>query len=110
MGDGQWSDGCAQAERGCVIWVSGEPAPQRIVKKVNFPGAEQEIISWLAEQFPTPGVPVRSRVSEVGRVDHGGVRVCAEQERSWLASKPAGEDDRLPRLFDPIAGARRCVI
>jgi hypothetical protein len=90
--------------------VSGEPSPQRIVKEVNFPGTEQEVISWLAEQFPAPGVPVSSRVSEVVPVDLRGVRVCAEEERSWLASKPAGECDSLPRLFDPIAGARRCVI
>ena len=110
VGYGQWSEGRVQPECSGVIGVSGEPPPQRIVKEVNFPGTEQEVISRLAEQFPATRCASEFACQRSRARRSRGVRVCAEEERSWLVSKPAGECDRLPRLFDPIAGARRCVI
>ena len=90
-----------------LIGVNDEPAAQRVLEIVRLARAEQKIISRLAEQPQSAGVPVRTGFDEVGRVDQRSVGIGAEQQWPILRRQPESEGDCLPRLDDSMVHARR---
>jgi|ERR1700722_2354066 hypothetical protein len=71
-----------------LVGMKGEPAARRVIEIVLLAGAKQEVIRRLAVQAPVAGMPVRSGVGEVERVNHRSVGVGAEQQRPILRRQP----------------------
>jgi hypothetical protein len=110
VGDGEGPGRVASVKPDQFIGMKGEPAAQRVIEIVHLGGAEQTIISRLAEQAPVAGMPVRPGIGKVERVNQRRVGVGTQQQRPVLRNQPRSEGDRLLRLDDSEGYAWRSVI
>jgi len=83
---------------------------ERVIESVRPVRAEQNIVTWLAEQLPVTGLQVCPSVGEVDRVNQRRARVGGKQQRPTLPGQVGNEGGGLPRLGDPPIHARQSVI